>query len=104
MVLENFVKLEPGKEKVLRIKPDSFRIETRVITDPVTHIKKTVRAAVMDVTEEDGLPVTKIFSTLSEKLAETLKAAADNGTLYRFRVGIKPVGEGYAREYQVRFF
>ncbi|RLC79333.1 MAG: hypothetical protein DRJ03_23715 [Chloroflexi bacterium] len=104
MVLANYVKLETGVEKVLRIKPDSFRIEPRVIIDPVTKNKKTVNAAVMDVIEEDGVPVSKIFSTLSEKLAAILKTAHENGTLYRFRVGIKPVGEGYAREYQVRFF
>lgn len=104
MVLANYVKLETGVEKVLRIKPDSFRIEPRVIIDPVTKAKKTVNAAVMDVIEEDGVPVSKIFSTLSEKLAAILKTAHENGTLYRFRVGIKPVGEGYAREYQVRFF
>jgi len=104
MVLANYVKLEPNIEKVLRIKPDSFRIEPRIIIDPVTKTQKKVNAAVMDVIEEDGIPVTKIFSTLSEKLAAILKTAHENGTLYRFRVGIKPIGEGFAREYQVRFF
>ncbi|RLC85614.1 MAG: hypothetical protein DRJ03_11090 [Chloroflexi bacterium] len=104
MVLANYVKLETGKEKVLRFRPDSARIEVRLITDPVTKKTKRVRALVIDVIEEDGLPVEKVFSTLSEKLAETLWTAHQTGDLYRFRVGITPVGEGYAREYKVRFF
>jgi len=104
MTLENYVKLEPGKEKVLRIKPDSFKIEARTIPDPRTKAQKTRNAAVMDVTEEDGAPVNKTFSTLSEKLATTLKAAAENKSLYYFRVGITQLGQGYVTEYGVRLF
>lgn len=104
MTLENFVRLETNVEKALRFKRDSFRIEPREITDPNTKAKKTVQAAVLDVTEEDGNPVTKTLSTLSDKLATQLKAAHDNGSLYRYRVGIKKVGSGFATEYQIRLF
>lgn len=104
MTLANYVKLEADIEKVLRIKQGSFHIEPRTITDPVTKDQKIVNAAVMTVIEEDGKAIDKTFSTLSDKLASTLRVSHENGNLYRYRVGIKPVGEGYAREYQVRLF
>jgi len=104
MTLENYVKLVPDVEKVLRFKPESFRIEPRAIIDTVTRAPRTINAAVLDVIEEDGATVTKSFSTLGEKLAATLKVAHDNGTLYRYRVGIKMTGEGFGREYALRFF
>jgi len=104
LTLENYVKLEREVEKVMRIREGSFRIEERTITDPTTKVQKIIHAAVVDVIEEDGRPVKKTFSTLGEKLAAALQVAHNNGTLYRFRLGIKKVGEGYATEYQIRFF
>ena len=104
MTLENYVKLIRDVEKVLRVKEGSFRIEPRTIRDPVTKAPKIVHAGAMDVYEEDGAPVTKTFSTLSEKLAAALQVAHNNGTLYRNRIGIKMVGTGFATEYQIRFF
>jgi len=104
MTLENYVRLEKDVEKVLRFKPESFRIEPREITDSVTEKKRTVNAAVVDVTMEDGRPITKTFSTLGEKLATQLKTAHDNGTLYRYRVGVTMRGEGFGREYTLRLF
>jgi hypothetical protein len=102
MALDNFVKLEPDREKILRIKEGSFRIEPRIIKDPSSKQTKTVNSAVMDVIQEDGRTVQKGFSTLSDKLAVQLKAAHDNGTLYRYSVGIKRVGSGFVTEYQLR--
>jgi len=104
MTLENYVKLVRDVEKVLRIREGSFRIEERTIRDPTTKALKIVHAGVMDVYEEDGTPVTKTFSTLSEKLAAALRVAHNNGILYRNRVGIKVVGVGFTTEYQLRFF
>lgn len=104
MTLANYVKLEPNVEKLLMFREGSFRIEQRPITDPVTKQPKIVNAAVIDVVSEDGTPATKTFSTLSEKLASTLQAAHNNGTLYRYRWGIKQIGTGYRREYQTRTF
>jgi hypothetical protein len=104
MTLENYVKLESNIEKRLRVKRGSFRTEPRIVKDPKTNDPKSVNAAVMDVIEEDGKPVSKAFSTLSSKLADALKAAHDNGTLYIYNVGIKKVGTGYATEYQFRLY
>ena len=102
MTLENYVKLVSDVEKVLRIKEGSFRVEDRLIMDPKTHIEKTTRAAVVDVIEEDRVPVTKTFSTLSEKLATTLKTMHDNGDLYKYSVGVTKRGVGFRTEYEVR--
>jgi len=102
MVLDNYVKLVTDVETVLRIREGSFRYEPRTVTDPKSKLAKTVRAAVLDVTEENGRPVTKTFSTLSDKLATTLNTMALNGDLYRYRVGITRVGEGFTTEYRIR--
>jgi hypothetical protein len=104
MTLENYVKLVPDVEKVLRVKEGSFRIEPRTIIDPARKTPKIVNAASVDVYEEDGSPVTKTFSTLSEKLAAALQVSHNNGTLYRYKIGIKMVGAGYAKEFQLRYF
>jgi hypothetical protein len=104
MVLEYFVRLQADREKVLKFKPGSFRIEEAEIRDPVSKSVKRVRKAVMDVVEEDYRPVVKVFSTLSEKLALQLKTLHDNGDLYRYRVGITWRPRGYATEYSVRLF
>lgn len=101
MVLENYVKLVPNVEKRLRIKDGSFRIEDRLITDPITKLQKTARAAVVTVTSEDGIPVTKTFSTLSEKLASQLQALHLNGDLYKYTIAIKKHGSGFTTEYSV---
>jgi len=104
MTLENYVKLEPEKEKKLQFRPESYRLEPRNITDPKRQVVKTVNAAVLDVMIEDGAPVVKTFSTLSEKLATTLKVAHDNGTLYGRTVGITRSGEGFRTEYSVKLY
>lgn len=101
MALKNYIRLESEKQKVLRFKHESFRIEPREITDPDSKNPKIVNAAVMDVTEEDGQAISTTFSTLSSKLAATLKTMHDNGTLYRGKIGITQRGSGYSRQYEV---
>ena len=69
-VLGNWVVLRPGERKRLHFY--SHSVIERVITDPVTGAQKTVRSLVMWVDEEDGVPVKKTFSVISEKLAGQL--------------------------------
>lgn len=102
MTLENYVKLAPEVEKILRIKDGSFRVEDRLITDIITHKEKSLRVAVVDVYEEDRIPVAKSFSTTSEKLATTLKTMHDNGDLYKYPIGITKRGTGFRTEFEVR--
>lgn len=102
--LGNYIFLERDREKVLKIREGSFHIERRLITDNVTRQQKSINTAVMDVTQEDGKPVTKTFSTTSDKLANTLLAIHLARTLYTQNIGITMKGDGFAREYSVRQF
>ena len=102
--LGNYVQLEKDREKVLKIREGSFRIERRTITDNISRLPKSLNTAVMDVTQEDGKPVTKTFSTTSDKLANTLTAFHLSRTLYTRNLGITMRGEGFAKEYSVRQF
>lgn len=104
MVLANYVKLEPEKEKELRFVRGSWAVVPHTWRDPKTGRLKTGRRLSLDVLEEDYLPVSKGFSTLSEKLAARLEIAHLNGDLYRYRVGIKWTPNDLATEYQVRYF
>ena len=69
-VLGNWVVLHPGERKVLHFVDHTF-VE-RVIVDPVTGKPKTLRALHLRVDQEDGKPVDKTFSVISERLAGQL--------------------------------
>ena len=100
MVLENYVKIEECKPKRLRMK--NPRIIEKVIRDPKTKMLKHVRALELDVYEEDGRPVQKIFSTLSEKLATILWSLHQQGLLEDHLIEIHKIGRDYAVEWEVR--
>jgi len=102
LTLENYVKLRADLETVIRVKDGSFRVEAATITDRQTRAPKQVRKAVVDVIEENSLPVSKTFSTLAEKLAAQLRTMHDNGDLYRYRIGLTWHPAGYATEYSIR--
>ena len=82
-ILANYVKLVPEKPKILRFKKDSLRIEERVITDPILKKPKKVVSLVFLVDEEDGRPVEKSFSVLSERLMNELAPYLE-GKRYRY--------------------
>ena len=100
MALENYVKLQPGVEMVLML--SNPRIEERVIIDPVTKREKTVKAWVADVTEQNHIPVSKTYSTLSEKHAAQLQQLFDTGVLPGRRTGITKYPRGLATQFTIR--
>jgi hypothetical protein len=69
-VIENWVILAPGVERRLRF--SDHRIVSKVITDPVLKSPKTVQALEFVVSMDDGKPVSKMFSVVSQKLAGEL--------------------------------
>lgn len=99
MVLGNYVELPRGVRKCLRLK--DCKIVEKVVKDPILGISLPKRSYVCLVTEEDGRPVNKIFSTLSEKLATQLETLRQSGVLYERIICITRLGEGYATDYQV---
>jgi hypothetical protein len=66
-VIENWVILAPGVERRLRF--SEHRIVTKTITDPVTRGPKSVQALEFTVTMDNGVPVSKAFSIVSQRLA-----------------------------------
>jgi len=99
-VLGNYVKLVPGVPKRLRFK--ECKIVEKTVRDPKLGIILPKRAYVCIVTEEDGRPVNKLFSTLSEKLAIQLEQLRRAGILYDRIIEIVWHPRDYATEYEVR--
>ena len=67
MAIENFVRLRPGVPVALHFRDHA--IVDRVITDPTFGVKRTVKGLLFLVDEQDGGPVDKTFSILSDRLA-----------------------------------
>lgn len=68
--IQNWVMLSPGVEKRLRFSDHVLRKKT--ITDPVTKRPKEVESLEFIVSMEDGSPVSRTFSIVSQKLAGEL--------------------------------
>lgn len=100
-VLGNFVRLEPGVRKRLRLANHVFL--DKVIKDPLLGQPKTVRVLQFDVIEEDGQPVRKVFSITSEKLASYFLPYLEGRRYRNYVVEIEKRGEGFLTEYSVRW-
>jgi hypothetical protein len=98
-VLRNYVRLTPGVPKRL-VLTDPV-VEEVTIKDPATQRPKIIRRLRWTVLEEDGVAVTKYFTTPSEKLAQMLMALWDKRTGDRIRVQITEFGTGLAKDYEV---
>jgi len=98
-ILANYVKLIPGARKRL-VLTDPV-IEEVTIIDPKTKKPKTIRRLRFSVLEEDGMAVTKYFTTPSEKLAQMLMAIWDKRSGDRICVYITEFGTDLAKDYEV---
>jgi len=93
-VLGNWVVLHPGERKRLHFY--NHAVVERVITDPVTGAQKTIRSLTMWVDEEDGVPVKKMFSVISEKLAGQLAPYLVNKNYVNYYFVIEKPAHKYA--------
>ena len=100
LVLKNYVRLSPGVPKRL-VLTDPV-VEEVTIRDPKTQRPKTIRRLRWTVLEEDGMAVTKYFTTPSEKLAQMLMAIWDKRTGDRICVIITEFGTDLAKDFEVR--
>jgi len=98
-VLANYVRLTPGVRKKLVLKDPT--IEEITIVDPHTKRPKPLRRLRFTVVEEDGVAVTKYFTTLSEKLAQMLMTLWDRRTADTICVNITEFGTSLAKDYEV---
>ncbi|MCC6014094.1 MAG: hypothetical protein LM564_00125 [Desulfurococcaceae archaeon] len=99
-ILKNYVKLVSGVPKRLVLSDPV--IEEITIRDPKTQKPKVIRRLRWTVLEEDGMTVTKYFTTPSEKLAQMLYAIWDKRTTDRICVIITEFGVELAKDYEVR--
>ncbi len=99
-ILGNFVQLSEGIPKRLRF--IGYTIEPRTITDPQTKQPKVVQALILQVNEEDGIPVAKIYSVTSEKHAQQFAPFLADGSIKTRAFTITMTGRGFLREYQTR--
>ena len=80
--ISNWVVLVPGREKRLHF--SDHRIVERAITDPWTHQPKVVQSILFWVDFEDGNPVSKSFSVISQRLAGELTPYLENKRYVHF--------------------
>lgn len=98
-ILQNYVRLTPGVRKRLVLTEPV--IEEVTIRDPKTNRPKSIRRLRFTVLEEDGVPVTKYFTTPSEKLAQMLMAIWERRVGDRICVEIVEFGRDLAKDYEV---
>ena len=78
MSLGNWVILKPGVEVRLHFK--EYRITPRQIKDPFWKVDRTVGSLLFLVDKEDGKPVDKMFSVISQRLADEFEPYLEDGT------------------------
>ena len=82
MALDLWIRLEPGKPKKIHIK--SWQKINRVITDPITGMPKEIPSLILIVDEEDGIPVNKQLSIVSQKLSAELAPYLESGAYVNY--------------------
>jgi hypothetical protein len=90
--ISNWVKLTPGVPTRLHF--TDHAIKPVPITDPITKYTKTVESLQMQVDKQDGSPVSKTFSVLSERLAGELGPYLPDKRYTRFEFVIVKDGPG----------
>jgi len=101
MVLGNFVEMKEEVEKVLRF--TGYKMTSETIPDRITKQPKILNMLILNVSEEDGKPVSKEYRVTSEKHARDLWPHLQDGSFKTRAFGITPHGKGFLREYTIRF-
>ena len=99
MVLQNFIRLEPGVPAVIHAVAD--RIINRDIADPLTGVDKTITLMEFDVDELNGKPVNATWSVTSEKLAQQLQPLTVGKQYLTLNLIVTKNGTGFQTEYTV---
>ncbi len=86
MSLGNWVVLKPGVEVKLHFK--EHRITPRAIKDPFWKVDRMVNSLLFLVDREDGQPVDKMFSVISDRLAQEFEPYLVDGSykLYEWTI------------------
>jgi len=98
-ILGNYVLMVEGVPKRLRF--SDHRIYPKQQKDSMSGRVKTVNTLQLDVVEEDGRPVAKVYEVQGEKHARQISALLD-GKAYLGKIcSITAHGKGFLREYTV---
>ena len=86
MSLGNWVILKPGVEVKLHFR--EYRITPRQIKDPFWKVDRQVNSLLFLVDREDGKPVDKMFSVISDRLAQEFEPYLEDGSykLYEWTI------------------
>ena len=93
MVIENWVKLEVGKQVELHFK--EYRVASRQITDPYFGTPRTIESLLFLVDKVDGVDVDKTFSVTSEKLSQDFDPYLEDGSFRNYIWTIVKDGPGF---------
>lgn len=100
MVLQNYVRLQPGQPARLHFSHVEKMVKT--ITDPLTRRPKSVQSLEFSVDELNGQPVVSTYSIISDKHAQDF-APFLVGEKYRdYDFVITMTGQGFMTQYQVQ--
>jgi len=93
VVIENWVKLEVGKQVELHFK--EYRVASRQITDPYFGTPRTIESLLFLVDKVDGVDVDKTFSVTSEKLSQDFDPYLEDGSFRNYIWTIVKDGPGF---------
>jgi len=99
-MLMNYTALVTGVPKRLHF-TDYYWVE-REIADRDTGKAKKIRSLVFWVDEEDGQPVARTFSILSQKLAAHFEPFLDNKQFLPYDYIITEMGAGFTKDWNVQ--
>ena len=81
--------------KVVCLHFRDYRITERQITDPYFKTPRTVRSLLFLVDKEDGKPVDKTYSVVSEKLADEFQPYLEDGSYRNYEWCLVKDGAGF---------
>ncbi len=98
-LIENYITFSEGVPKLLRFA--DYQVMDKQINDPTTKNTRPVKSLHMTVTEEDGRPVQKELSILSEKFAALLEPYILGGSYKAKLFKVTRTGSGFNTNYSV---
>jgi len=99
-MLMNYIRLIPGIPKRMHF-TDDYKVE-RTIADGETGKPKTIQSRVYWCDEEDGEPVAKTFSILSQKLDAHLEPFLPDKEYTRYDFIITEMGAGFYKDWNIQ--
>lgn len=98
-LLANYIALKPGIPKRMHF-TDHYYIDRQIMEKELGKMKP-VRSLTFWVDEEDGQPVARTYSVLSQKLAAQLEPHLKDNRYRDFDVTLTEFGQGYSKDWTI---